>query len=109
VLDHDLIQETPDTRTWARVTTFESESSERVEDALRKVVDHVTPLVRELPGWKGTLALATENRRRGLVVTFWDSVEHMVASGRTTAELRADADVVAGIERLEIVHEERPE
>jgi len=113
VIDHDLIPES-DPGMWARVTTFESQSREQVEDALRRVVDDVVPELRELPGWRGALALATENRSRAIVVTFWDSVEALVSGGRTARELRRPdgspgTSVVTGIERLEIVLDERVE
>jgi hypothetical protein len=115
VLEHDLIPESPDGRTWARITTFESEASEDVEAALRVVVDEVIPRSRVLPGWKGALALATENRQRGLVITLWNSVESMVSSGRAMGrELRGGGeigglDVATRVERLEVVLEELPE
>lgn len=113
MIDHDLIRNTPDTRTWARVTTFESQVPEHVERALRRAVDETIPLARDLAGWKGALALATETRQRGLVVTFWDSVENLMAGGRSFAELGReegrDPDVVAGIQRFEVVHDERPD
>jgi hypothetical protein len=113
VIDHDLIHVTPDSRTWARMTTFESESPERVEDALRRAVDETIPASRELPGWKGSLALATESRRRGLVVTLWDSVENLIASNRSIGELREAAVRYPGVEvsvaRFEVVHDERPD
>jgi hypothetical protein len=114
VLDHDLTPSAPDTRTWAHVTTFESQSYEDVEASLRVVVDHVIPLSRNLPGWKGALALATEDRHRGLVITLWDSVENMVGSGRTMRqELEgagegAGTNVAVGVERFEIVLEDLP-
>jgi hypothetical protein len=115
VLEHDLIPESPDRRTWARITTFESQISEDVEAALRVVVDEVIPRSRVLPGWKGALALATEGRERGLVITLWDSVENMVSSGRSMSrELRgagetAGLEVARGVERFEVVLEELPE
>jgi len=113
VLDHDRIPEA-DPRTWARITTLESNSPDDLERALRRIVDQVIPISRELPGWKGALALATESRRRGFVVTFWDSVENLVSSGRTAGEFRgagerAGMDVVSNVERLEIVLDERIE
>lgn len=112
VLDHDLIPSAPDNSSWARVTTLESQSSENVETALRLVVDRVIPLSRDLPGWKGALALATQDRRRGLVITLWDSMENMVASAQTMGKtLRAAGEgagmeVVTGVERFEVVGDE---
>jgi hypothetical protein len=113
VIDHDLIPSAPDTRTWAHVTTLESQSYGDVEAALRVVVDQVIPLSRNRPGWKGAFALATEDRRRGLVITLWDSVENMVGSGRAMREELQGASlgsgaVVAGIARFEVVLEDLP-
>ena len=111
MFDHDLIRDTPDTRTWARVTTFESKESGDVETALRVVVDQVVPLSRDAPGWKGAMALATQD----LVITLWDSVENMHASARIIGqELQGASEgtglsVIAGSERLEIVLDERPD
>ncbi len=114
MIDHDRIPTAPDTRTWAHVTTFESQSYEDVETALRVVVDQVIPLARSRPGWKGALALATEDRHRGLVITLWDSVENMVGSGHAMREELKGAGagarlaVVAGMARFEIVLEDLP-
>jgi heme-degrading monooxygenase HmoA len=114
VIDHDLIVE-KSSGTWARVTTLESDFGDRLEDVLRQIVDDVIPAERAMPGWMGAVALASENRQRGVVITFWDSVEHLVASGRDArtgaggAGEGAGLDVVSGVQPLEVVLDERPE
>lgn len=112
MLDHDRIPE-PDPRAWARVTTYESQSSELLENVLRLAVDETIPAGRELPGWKGAMALATEERGKGIVITFWDSVETLISSGRAMHARVGDEQgfvgVTTSVERLEIVHDERAE
>jgi heme-degrading monooxygenase HmoA len=112
VLEHDRLPE-PDPRTWARITTFESESPEQVQFVLRQVSEQVTAVARTLPGFSGTLMLASQDRCRALLLTFWDSLEDLVASGATARELRsagarAGVDVVSRVDSLEVILDERP-
>jgi hypothetical protein len=110
VIDHDAIPEGPP-NTWALMTAFESQSPEGVEEALRKAVDDSIPAARDLPGCKGALALATESRRHGVVIVFWDSVQSLVASAR--AQQDADGGSPPGVtrtrDRFEVVYDVRPD
>jgi hypothetical protein len=106
VIDHDEIRDRAPSQ-WALLTTYESQSAEAVETALRQAVDDTIPGARDQPGWKGALALANDNRSHGVVITFWDSVQSLVAHTRveqapTPQGARRTRD------RFEVVHDERP-
>ncbi len=78
------------------------------------VEQQVVPATRDAPGWKGVLNLASADGRRGMTLTFWDSLETLVASGRDAnmflgSASAAGVDVVSRVERLEVILEERPE
>ena len=80
---------------------------------MRFVEQQVVPATRDAPGWKGVLSLASADGRLGMTLTFWDSLEALVASGRDANMFRGAAstagDVVTHVERLEVILEERPE
>jgi hypothetical protein len=107
VIEHDAIPERAPSQ-WALVTTYESQSADGVEAALREAVDDTIPAARDQPGWKGALAFASENRNHGIVIMFWDSVQSLVANARL--EQGPSPEGVRRIrERLEVVHDERPD
>jgi heme-degrading monooxygenase HmoA len=80
---------------------------------MRFVAEQVVPASRQTPGWKGVLGLASPDGRRGLTLTFWDSLETLVASARDASSFRGAASAagvdVASSDRLEVVLDERPE
>jgi hypothetical protein len=113
LLEHDRLPE-PDPRPWVRITTFDADSSEQLQLVMRFVADQVVPVSRETPGWKGLLGLTSADGRRGLTLTFWDSLETLVGSSRDArafyrAEDTAGVDIVSSVERLEVIMDERPE
>jgi heme-degrading monooxygenase HmoA len=80
---------------------------------MRFVAEQVVPASRQMPGWKGVLGLASADGRRGLTLTFWDSLEALAASSHDAGQFRGAGstvgmDVVSS-ERLEVVLDERPE
>jgi hypothetical protein len=107
VIDHDEIRERAPSQ-WALMTTYESQSPEAVEAALRKAVDEAIPGARDQPGWKGALALASENRLHGVVIVFWDSVQSLVANARLQQGLPSEG-LNGSRHRFEVVHDERPD
>lgn len=108
MIDHDLIRDEGPGR-WAAVATLGSTSPEELEEALRRIVDGVLPKTRGLPGWKGSFALATDDRRRGIVVTLWDEAGAAARSGRTIDEVASAGRIVAHAQSFEIVFDERAE
>jgi heme-degrading monooxygenase HmoA len=107
VIDHDAIPERAPSQ-WALMTTYQSQSPEALEAALREAVDESIPGARDQPGWKGALALASESREHGVVITFWDSVQSLLANARLQL-----APLPQGVhrtrDRFEVVHDERPD
>ncbi len=106
MIDHDEIRERPPNR-WALLTTYQSQSAEAVEAALRQAVDETIPGARDQPGWNGALAFANDNRSHGVVITFWDSVQSLVAHARLD-QTPSPPGVTRMRDRFEIVHDERP-
>jgi len=79
---------------------------------LLTVDQQVMPTARQTPGWNGAVVLTGADGLRGMTVTFWDSLETLVASGRDAKmflEAASAAGVDVGIERFEVVMDERPE
>jgi hypothetical protein len=81
---------------------------------MRFVEQQVVPTIRELSGWKGAVGLASPDGRRALMLIFWDSLETLVASAgdmRLFQESAASSgvNVVTGVERFEVILDERPE
>jgi hypothetical protein len=107
VIDHDEIRERAPSQ-WALLTTYESHSPEAVEAALREAVDESIPGARDQPGWKGALAFANDNRSHGFVITFWDSVQSLVAHARVE-QSPPPQGVRRTRDRFEIVLDERPD
>ena len=106
MIDHDEIRERAPSQ-WALMTTYQSQSAEAVEAALRQAVDETIPGARDQPGWKGALAFANDNRSHGVVITFWDSVQSLIAHARLE-QSPTPQGVTAARDRFEIVHDERP-
>jgi hypothetical protein len=109
-IEHDAIREEP-SGAWARITSFEG-SADDVQQALRLVLEHVLPVTRTLPGWKGSIGLASPDRRRGLTLSIWESEETMQ---RSTTDAMRFKDMtpkgvsISNVDRLEVVFEESPE
>ena len=109
MIDHDAIPDRAPSK-WAVVTTFESQSPEAVEEALRHAVDDSIPAARNQPGWKGALVFANDNRSHGMVVVFWDSVQSLIANARLAQGAGAPPEGVRRTrDRFEVVHDERPD
>ncbi len=107
MIDHDAIPERAQSQ-WALMTTYQSQSPEAVEAALREAVDESIPGSRDQPGWKGALALADDTRQHGVVIVFWDSVESLLANARLQQGPPPEG-VNRTRDRLEVVHDERPD
>ena len=81
---------------------------------MRFVAEQAVPAIRDRPGWKGALALESPDGRRGLTLVFWDSLETLVGSAHDTnlfyeSAAAAGVNVVTGVERFEVVLDERPD
>jgi hypothetical protein len=107
VIDHDEIRERAPGQ-WALMTTYQSQSPEALEAALREAVDESIPGSRDQPGWKGALALASESREHGVVIVFWDSVQSLLANARLQLTPLPQG-VHRTRDRCEVVHDERPD
>jgi deazaflavin-dependent oxidoreductase (nitroreductase family) len=69
---------------------------------LRLVRERVLPVVRELPGFSGYLALTDDDRGEVVVLTFWASEQQMHESEATTVRLRREAAEKVGATALSV-------
>lgn len=74
---------------FGRLTRFAGFADDgTLELYLRLVRERVLPVVRDIPGFSGYLALTDDGRCEALVLTLWASEEQMQASEETTVQLR---------------------
>jgi heme-degrading monooxygenase HmoA len=72
------------------------------EEALHIVSDIMLPRAREQPGFQGALILRHPDKDQGIIITFWETEDDLLAS-------EAPEDIQADIERLgELITEECP-
>jgi len=94
-----------------RVMTFVGDP-EAVERGLQVITDHVLPAMRGQPGWGGMLGLSSPDKRRGLVLSFWESESALLESNLRAGDFRSRAAQlgisVSDVQRLEIVFHELP-
>ena len=96
-----------------RVTSFDAEP-EPLRRAMGFIGEQVVAVSRQTPGWKGVLSFVSYDGRRGMTLNFWDSYETLIASGHNANAFHGAAsatgmNVVTGVERLEVILDERPE
>jgi len=93
---------------FGRLTRFAGFADDgTLELYLRLVREQVLPVVRDIPGFSGYLALTDEERGEALVLTLWASEEQMQASEETTVQLRRLAAeevgaIVLSVERFRV-------
>ena len=90
----------------ARMTTLEG-STDRMDEGVREVREHVLPQLQQQEGYKGFLALGDRQSGKTLGITFWESEEALRASEEAANQLReesaeASGEQVAGVERYEV-------
>jgi heme-degrading monooxygenase HmoA len=95
------------------ITTVEG-PAENVERAAGLAHGQLLAVYQGQPGWQGALGLLSFDRRRGLVLSFWESEQALLEGGMANAaqfrEGAAAAGVaIAGSERFEILFDERVE
>jgi heme-degrading monooxygenase HmoA len=91
---------------YARVTTLEG-PPERMDDATRFVQEQVLPLLQQLDGFKGFIALGDRQSGKLLGVALWESEEALRATEEAAARIRGGAaeatgGTVAGVENYEV-------
>jgi hypothetical protein len=74
----------------ARVSTFEG-PIEDLQAELEFAKSTILPEARKLAGWQGFLDLVDPAGGRELLVTLWDTEEHLRASEERAQELRDEA------------------
>ena len=93
---------------FGRLTRFAGVADDgTLELYLRLVRERVLPVVRDMPGFGGYLALSDGERGVVLVLTLWASEQLMQASEETTVQLRSQAAgkvgaTVVSVERFHV-------
>jgi heme-degrading monooxygenase HmoA len=90
----------------ARVSSLEG-SPDNIDVSVSKVQDETLPIVRELDGSVGVIALADRARGRVTVITLWESPDALRRSEQQADRLREEAaesggQSIAGVERYEV-------
>jgi heme-degrading monooxygenase HmoA len=90
---------------FGRLTRFANVPDDgSLERYLRLVRERVLPVVRDIPGFNGYLALSDSERAEVLVLTLWASEEQMQASEEATVQLRSQAAGKVGATVLAVEH-----
>ena len=93
---------------FGRLTRFAGVADDgTLELYLRLVRERVLPVVRDIPGFSGYLALSDNDRGEVLVLTLWASEQQLRASEETTVQLRSEAAdkvgaTVVSVERFRV-------
>ena len=93
---------------FGRLTHFAGVADDgTLELYLRLVRERVLPVVRDIPGFSGYLALSDNDRAEVLVLTLWASEQQLRASEETTVQLRSEAAdkvgaTVVSVERFRV-------
>ncbi len=95
----------------ARVSSLEVPPA-HIDDGIRYAQDVLLPKVRELPGWRGALALIDRETGAARFMTFWESADVMHASEEGASQLREasapDApEAMSGLEGYDVVFSQR--
>ena len=90
----------------ARMTTLEG-STDRMDEGVRQVREHVLPQLQQQDGFKGFVALGDRHSGKLIGISFWESEEAMRAAEDVGDRTRSDAaeaigDTIAGVERYEV-------
>jgi heme-degrading monooxygenase HmoA len=90
----------------ARMSTLEGATDE-MDEALRDVIEHVVPLLKQQDGFKGFIALGNRQSGELIGVSLWESEQAMQASeevgDRTRSETAEDTgEAIADVERYEV-------
>jgi hypothetical protein len=80
-----------------------------VTEAMKIGQQQVLPAVRQMPGFRGMLALVDEASGNGMAITLWDSESAMKASEVAAERLRAttvsdSGSQVAAVERYQVAY-----
>lgn len=75
---------------YARKTAFKT-SADNVDTAAKVFTDEVLPLARNIPGFKGAVALADRSTGDLVSYTMWETEDAMSASEEQANQIRGDA------------------
>ncbi len=91
----------------ARVSSLEG-SSEKIDEGLEYIRGQILPMLADISGSRGVIALVDRGSGRTKTITFWDGIESLQASEDRASELRSEAaaamaETITGVDRYEVV------
>ena len=89
----------------ARVSTFEGQI-EDVEGMVAFARTTLLPQARGLAGWRGFLDLVDPANGKEILVTLWDSEEHLLASEERAAAIRSQGSEHSRVAPVAVGHYE---
>jgi heme-degrading monooxygenase HmoA len=97
---------------FARVSKLQG-PPEMIDEAVRYANENILPKAKQLKGWKGVVSLGDRNTGEGLLVTFWETEEDMLASEEAGVQFRRESadqsgGAVGETTRYEVLVDEFP-
>jgi hypothetical protein len=91
----------------ARVSSLEG-SPEKIDEGLEYIRGQILPMLADVSGSRGVIALVDRASGRTKTITFWDGIESLQASEDRASELRSEAaaamaETITGVDRYEVV------
>ena len=86
----------------ARVTMTQTAGPVPVEEAHRGVLAYTLPWLREQPGFRGLVVLASDKSGKSIAATLWEDEESMRATEEQVEEIRDNVSRAVGAVRREV-------
>jgi heme-degrading monooxygenase HmoA len=71
-------------------------SSESIDEGVQSVRDHVFPILKECPGFRGQMVLVDRDKGELIGISLWDTEEDLLASEEKIKGARQQAVASAG-------------
>jgi hypothetical protein len=90
----------------ARLSALEG-PADTIDDGIAQLTEETIPLLRDITGYRGILALVNRAAGRTKAITFWDSAESLRSSEERASQLRSEAaktmsGKIVGVDRYEV-------
>lgn len=88
---------------FARVSRFEGRSPDAIDDGVRNAREYILPAFRDMPGFRGIVALVDRKSGNWMAMTIWATEEAMHRTAEQASHLREQA--LAAGEQMTAVEE----
>ena len=90
----------------ARLSALEG-SPEKIDEGLEYIKGQIVPMLTDISGSRGVIALVDRTSGKTKTITFWDGIESLQASEARADELRSEAaaamaETIKGVHRYEV-------